>query len=139
MDVSQYFTHLFLIRVILHSCSPTSIDLKYKIKEISAGHDNSAILTTDGKVFGCGSNGFNKLGLGEISCVTRFVELTNIPKIIKHVFLGVCHTIMVTESGDIIYLGTNMEEQSGNSKYFNSIKPQLMSINSTRIIVSDLN
>lgn len=124
------FIHYFF------SCTPKCIDFKYKIDQIYAGYHNSAILTNDGRVFVCGSNDCNKLGLDESDTVATFVLLENIPEKVTHIHLGVYHMAMVTENGNVICTGRNVERQTETINISNHTKAKLTSITGTKIIVS---
>ena len=88
------------------------------IAAIAAGNDHSVVLTSDGKLFAWGSNGFGQLGDGGGTnspsplAVTMNGNLAG--KIVTRICAGTYHNIVVTASGEVFGWGMNDSGQLGD-------------------------
>lgn len=90
-------------------------DLKDKtVVNIFCGWDNSAVLTRDGELYLWGSNYYGQLG--ENPAVLRVITepyKLSIDEKVKCVSIGLRHTALVTETGNILMSGANSKGQLG--------------------------
>lgn len=80
-----------------------------KFKEIAAGWDSSAAISTEGQLYVWGSNSFNQLGVSNkiqsFSMIPIPIVLPENEKRVKSVALGLRHTCILTESNILFFLG----------------------------------
>ena len=70
----------------------TSVD---DVKEIYCGRNHTFILKNDDTLWGCGSNNYGQLGLGDTTNRTTFTKITTNTNDIKSVYCGNCHTFIL--------------------------------------------
>ncbi|XP_030855681.1 serine/threonine-protein kinase Nek9 isoform X2 [Strongylocentrotus purpuratus] len=102
---------------------------KKEIKTVSAGSEGSFFLTTDGKVYACGSNEHNRLGFNTVTAGLRKrivkecydIPYKDIPTLvkplnrynIKAVSAGHTHSATIDNFGRLIMFGSNQYGQLG--------------------------
>ena len=84
------------------------------IISIVAGSYHSLLLTSDGRVYACGSNGDGQLGLGDTNDRSTFtlVPTTTTAPIIS-IVAGSDHSLLLTSDGRVYACGDNEEGQLG--------------------------
>ena len=97
------------------------------IKEIKAGDKTTIIVTTDGKVYACGMNDNNELGIEnkEILDVNTPQENKNIENVIS-ANIGVNHVVAIKEDGEVYAFGYGKNGELGNRNDNNSITPVMV-------------
>ena len=97
------------------------------IKEIKAGDKTTVIVTTDGKVYACGMNDNNELGIEnkEILDVNTPQENKNIENVIS-ANIGVNHIVAIKENGEVYAFGYGKNGELGNRNDNNSITPVMV-------------
>ena len=97
------------------------------IKEIKAGDKTTVIVTTDGKVYACGMNDNNELGIEnkEILDVNTPQENKNIENVIS-ANIGVNHVVAIKEDGEVYAFGYGKNGELGNRNDNNSITPVMV-------------
>ena len=97
------------------------------IKEIKAGDKTTVIVTTDGKVYACGMNDNNELGIEnkEILDVNTPQENKNIENVIS-ANIGVNHVVAIKENGEVYAFGYGKNGELGNRNDNNSITPVMV-------------
>ena len=83
------------------------------IKQVYCGGSNTFILKNDGTLWGCGYNGFGKLGLGDTSNRTTFTQITTNTDNIKLVYCGGEHTFILKNDGTLWGCGRNDDGRLG--------------------------
>ena len=97
------------------------------IKEIKAGDKTTVIVTTDGKVYACGMNDNNELGIEnkEVLDVNTPQENKNIENVIS-ANIGVNHVVAIKENGEVYAFGYGKNGELGNRNDNNSITPVMV-------------
>ena len=97
------------------------------IKEIKAGDKTTVIVTTDGKVYACGMNDNNELGIEnkEILDVNTPQENKNIENVIS-ANIGVNHVVAIKEDGEVYAFGYGKNGELGNRNDNSSITPVMV-------------
>ena len=97
------------------------------IKEIKAGDKTTIIVTTDGKLYACGMNDNNELGIEnkEILDVNTPQENTNITNVIS-ANIGTNHVVAIKEDGEVDAFGYGKNGELGNRTNKNSITPVMV-------------
>ena len=97
------------------------------IKEIKAGDKTTVIVTTDGKVYACGMNDNNELGIEnkEILDVNTPQENKNIENVIS-ANIGVNHVVAIKGNGEVYAFGYGKNGELGNRNDNNSITPVMV-------------
>lgn len=83
-----------------------------KIKQLVCSLGFTLMLTTEGKVYGCGDDKYKQLGLGPSNTVYKLTEIPNLPIIIQ-IAAGVHHTAFLSMTGDVYTCGNNSYGQLG--------------------------
>lgn len=78
---------------------------------VKCGECHTMALTTNGEIYGWGSNHIGQLGLAHLE--TIFLPQKISIKNVKVVICGGFHTIFITENDDIYVCGFNTEGQLG--------------------------
>jgi len=86
------------------------IDKDQTYKEVYAGYNKKFLLTTDGKVYAWGDNGYNQLGLSDSAKVPTLVN--TLPPI-EQISLGTYHTLFLDYEGNVWAAGLNSQGQLG--------------------------
>ena len=97
------------------------------IKQVSCGHEHSAILTEDGFVYTCGKNNYGQLGTNEF--LTNNVELNFMQIVrsdVKKVSCGINTLFILTNNGDVYACGQNNYGQLGLGDTTNRNVPTLI-------------
>ncbi|KAL9652104.1 hypothetical protein ABK040_015905 [Willaertia magna] len=94
------------------------IELKeLKIEKIICNYNNSAIITKNGKLYLCGSNANQMLGLDyKIKNIKKFTKLNNddiLNSFVTDIAFGLCHTIIVIKEKELFGCGCNASGQLG--------------------------
>lgn len=127
---------------VLIDLSNLLLDENNRIAQISAGENHTLLLTTEGELWGCGSNYFGQLGLGDKKRENKFSKIKlpalNRDEKIIHVATGTAHTIFLTSNGNCYASGANNHGQLGlgDTELRNEFK-QLNLINITNIEAGD--
>ena len=84
-----------------------------KIKQICCGSAHTLMLTSDGIVYGFGSNYFGQIGCGKelgenISVITQLKTLKNI----EAIYCSFCQSFALTENGMVYNWGRNLRHES---------------------------
>ena len=97
------------------------------IKEIKAGDKTTVIVTTDGKLYACGMNDNNELGIEnkEILDVNTPQENKNIENVIS-ANIGTNHVIAIKEDGEVDAFGYGKNGELGSRNDKNSIIPVMV-------------
>ncbi len=99
-----------------------------KFVAVSAGEERSFLLTSDGLVFGMGSNKNGYLGIGATTpdnvLIPTLVDTTNLSghKITK-ISTGLDHVLMLSDSNYVFAFGDNSNGQYGNGSTIGSTLP----------------
>ncbi|XP_065833929.1 serine/threonine-protein kinase Nek8-like isoform X2 [Oscarella lobularis] len=104
---------------------PQTVSFKHKLKKMYCGTDCTVVISENGRLFACGSNRCNKLGLdkksesatsGLVEDVLNFTLVTVPPldvQKVKAVAMGTSHTAILTEKGECLTMGSNSFGQLG--------------------------
>ncbi|CAB4065002.1 Zinc finger SWIM domain-containing protein 6,Zinc finger SWIM domain-containing protein 5,Zinc finger SWIM domain-containing protein 4,Probable E3 ubiquitin-protein ligase HERC4 [Lepeophtheirus salmonis] len=92
---------------------PSLVNLDEDIDVISAGSEHTAVLTTEGKIYTCGSNDYGQLGHSSKQSRFEKVELLNSYSI-KSVVCGGQHTLALDEWGKVFSWGSDTRGQTGH-------------------------
>jgi len=84
-----------------------------KIKEIYCGSQHSGFITIDNKAYTCGANIKGQLGIGSRANKCEPSEIYGIEQEIQSLSLGVTHTLILTENGEVYSVGGNNFGQLG--------------------------
>ena len=97
------------------------------IKEIKAGDKTTVIVTTDGKLYACGMNDNNELGIEnkEILDVNIPQENKNIENVIS-ANIGTNHVVAIKEDGEVDAFGYGKNGELGSRNDKNSIIPVMV-------------
>ena len=97
------------------------------IKEIKAGDKTTVIVTTDGKLYACGMNDNNELGIEnkEILDVNTPQENKNIENVI-FANIGTNHVVAIKEDGEVDAFGYGKNGELGSRNDKNSIIPVMV-------------
>ena len=97
------------------------------IKEIKAGDKTTVIVTTDGKLYACGMNDNNELGIEnkEILDVNTPQENKNIENVIS-ANIGTNHVVAIKEDGEVDAFGYGKNGELGSRNDKNSIIPVMV-------------
>nr|XP_018668558.1 serine/threonine-protein kinase Nek8-like isoform X1 [Ciona intestinalis] len=111
-----------------HCIEPHRVAINQAIRDVRCGHDGTMFITDVGTLLACGNNQYNKLGLNErTGFIMMFnnrlkkteVECRKTPTVVKSikgvvdVAMGRHHTTVLTESNQVLMLGSNKEGQMG--------------------------
>ncbi|XP_066456047.1 X-linked retinitis pigmentosa GTPase regulator isoform X2 [Eleutherodactylus coqui] len=77
---------------------------QYKVKQLSAGSNTSAVLTVDGKLYMWGENSEGQLGLGSEKTICSPQQM-DIGKPISWISCGYYHSAFVTQDGELYTFG----------------------------------
>lgn len=99
-----------------------------KITQISAGESHSLALDEDGYVWGWGGNSFGQIGIGtKTAKVTTPTQVLSSASValggIRAVAGGQLHSLALTESGEVLAWGMNMNGQLGDGTQTNRVYP----------------
>ncbi len=90
---------------------PLPLSLARRVAIVACGWDFSLLATEDGDVFGCGSNAFGQLGLGE-KC--RGVDcFSSVPGVqdVRGIACGLRHSLFLDASGNVFGCGSSKRGQ----------------------------
>lgn len=104
--------------------------------KVFAGDNSSMLINSRGQLLVAGNNAFNKLGIKDQEIINKFTLITDIQEKIKYVSLGRYHTVLLTETGNIIAMGKNSEGQLGKGNCKTYISPQTINWTNFEIEVS---
>eukprot|EP00127_Corallochytrium_limacisporum_P004356 Clim_evm39s158 gene=Clim_evmTU39s158 len=82
-----------------------SIGGNERIRKIAAGWEHTLVLTTEGKVYGWGHNGFGQLGLSDKLKVVSVPEILPIESPIVDIAAGLRHSVVVDVHGKVMAVG----------------------------------
>eukprot|EP00730_Choanoeca_flexa_P016365 TRINITY_DN7710_c0_g2_i2.p1 TRINITY_DN7710_c0_g2~~TRINITY_DN7710_c0_g2_i2.p1 ORF type:complete len:405 (+),score=62.84 TRINITY_DN7710_c0_g2_i2:127-1341(+) len=108
--------------VELHKPGPVSLGDVKEVKMAVAGYAHSCVVTTDGKLFGCGINSNRQLGDLK-SVAAEFQRINDLSDIVMAA-CGHSHTIAVNSQGTAFGLGSNFHGQLGLDDNLQSDVPQ---------------
>ena len=88
---------------------------RIRIAKIACGWDFSLVLLNNGTIFGCGSNAFGQLGLGEeIQIVPKFIKIKSLTEVkITDIACGMRHALLLDETGNVYSTGCGKKGQLG--------------------------
>jgi alpha-tubulin suppressor-like RCC1 family protein len=93
-----------------------------KVKSVSAGYLHSCALTTKGKVWCWGYNGYGQLGDNTTANSSKPVAVANLGKV-KAIDSGYLHTCAITTKGAVKCWGYNANGQLGDNSTTSSLTP----------------
>lgn len=96
--------------------------LPFEVKQVVAGQSHTLFLDADGKIWGCGSNLFGQLGIGEGPEDNNLTPIENLPKI-KSIASKYNHSLALDCSGEVWVFGQNSSGQLGIGNDSNSYLP----------------
>lgn len=104
--------------------TPQKSSFQKEIKKVSTGRSHSLLLTQTGEVYGCGSNSFGQLGLGDSKTAVR--DVLNFVKLplqdIVDVSAGENHSLCCDQSGYVYSFGHPEYGQLGHGSTGEYIK-----------------
>ena len=111
---------MFVVITLTSLCGISGAEICGTLSQVSAGEDHSLVLTKDGSLLACGSNGLYQLGLGQNSSY-KTLTLQKVKGINNDGFLqgvtcfdaGWYHSLAVS-NGTLVSWGTNSNGQLGN-------------------------
>ena len=83
------------------------------VKSIYCGRNHTFMLKNDGTLWGCGSNNYGQLGLGDNNHRYTFTQITTNADNIKSVHCADCHTLILKNDGTLWGCGQNNFGQLG--------------------------
>lgn len=100
--------------VYMPTWSEISLPEGEQVLKIALGDDHSMVLTKSGNMYGCGSNEYGQLGLGDTT-ENMITTWTLIPfrqeERVNNIVLGGYHSMMLTETGKVYGAGSNEDGQ----------------------------
>ena len=107
------------------------------IKKVVCGYSHTMYLTTDGKVYACGSNSSGQLGTGDNITYYYPIQITSLNSlIIKDITSFDSHSLFLTNDGKVYSCGKNDNGQLGLGDYTNRTVPTLISASIGSLIIS---
>lgn len=92
----------------------THVDYLSDIKGVAIGQYHSMAVTLKGVLYSCGENGSGQLGRGDTVDINTFQEVTSLSQeVVKSVYCGNDHTIVLTGKGELYASGLNSSGQLG--------------------------
>ena len=116
------------------------------IKSVHCGNEYTVILKNDGTFWGCGRNYYSELGLGNVSNVTTFTQITVNSENIKEICSGGAHITILKNDNTLWGCGNNGDGELGlgdssNRNQFTKITDNVKSVyggyNHTLILKND--
>ena len=89
------------------------------IKEVYCGGNHTIILKNDGTLWGCGSNYYGQLGLGDTAHRYTFTEITTNTNDIKSIYCGAFYTLILKNDSTLWACGRNDSGQLGLGDSYN--------------------
>jgi alpha-tubulin suppressor-like RCC1 family protein len=119
---------LFIPRWTLYQAvhSPVKIDVleNFGIKSVHCGHQWSAFLTFDGKMYVCGQDRYHGAGGTGSTPIPKRVMAISDP--IVQISLGAEYTLVLDCHGDVWGWGTNSDGQVGSGNFSQIVDPQII-------------
>ena len=106
-----------------NSSKPVGVyGLGSKVKDVTSGYLHSCALTTKGKVWCWGYNGYGQLGINTTTNSSKPVQVAGLSKV-KTVDAGYYHTCAITTKGAVKCWGNNSYGQVGDNSTTSSLTP----------------
>jgi len=106
------------------------------IKKVVCGSSHTMYLTTDGKVYACGSNSSGQLGTGDNITYYYPIQITSLNSLIIKDITSGSHSLFLTNDGKVYSCGKNDNGQLGLGDYTNRTVPTLISASIGSLIIS---
>jgi len=102
---------MYVTSSVIYSAWNNDPVTKVQIKQVSCMNQHTLVVTTSGDLYGCGSNDFGQLGLGDTNIRTSFVKvpISGVSKCAT----GWKHSLVLLTNGDVYATGLNLEGQLG--------------------------
>jgi len=119
--------------------APVPFPAGVRIRQVSAGCDFSLAVSTDGQVYGWGSNGSGQLGTTKAASAPQLTPvLAQLPAgaAVQAVSAGQDHALAVTTTGQVLAWGSNFDRQlgTGSTSAFDATPAAVRLPGGTRII-----
>ena len=106
------------------------------IKKVVCGSSHTMYLTTDGKVYACGSNSSGQLGTGDNITYYYPIQITSLNSlIIKDIEAGEFYTLFLTDDGKVYSCGANAGQLGLGDSIMRNV-PTLVSTNIGTLTIS---
>ena len=99
--------------------NPLELGLPYKVKDIFAGEDHSALITEDGEAYTWGYGLDGRLGNGNKQNMFS-PKKANLPEKVKKIACGGNHTAFLGESGNLYMCGNGRNGELGRGDLLES-------------------
>lgn len=76
--------------------------------QVDSGHYSTLALTNQGYVYGCGTNKWGELALGDNKPKYTWTRITSIPSTVKQILCKHWHSLFLTHDGQVYSCGNNM-------------------------------
>jgi len=106
------------------------------IKKVVCYYSHTMYLTTDGKVYACGSNSSGQLGTGDNITYYYPIQITSLNSLIIKDITSGSHSLFLTNDGKVYSCGKNDNGQLGLGDYTNRTVPTLISASIGSLIIS---
>ncbi len=108
---------------------PEKVNTNLKISNIFLEENHTYLLTTDNKLFSCGSNVNNVTGVEKSEDIISLPEEVNVDnKQVKHIYSHPAYTFAITSKGEVYSWGQDKDNLLGINKQ-QALKPEKVDIN----------